>query len=534
MNADPHIQCWEGSHRWYALVAFLAVGLYFPSATCTPFQVLHPTDDLDIQYAPIYIMVVQLTKFILLAAATLLSNRPLLFLVLSFLLNTFLVFIVTPRGYSLLARSYGSGLDGNIDTYDEMNLSNKQSSKSDTSSQAKRASFLSRIEKKDYDLSSHRGSRLSISSLGRSSAMRSKSILSTEGATDIQTALWLRYTRKSLRDLSLDPSNRRESLILSSQLGGHGIQQSYRNLLQSIDEKRINSKDNSRGEKKRRSLPTNKSDKLNVLSAKDMKRTTTFVAYGKKKQETSTLVGDNDHNEQTNAMMDSSKQESILTAPLGHSSQSSMSGQKRIHPRKSKMRQSKNEQKIQSQESRLSVNGIRPVESSSQDDHHNKRTSKFFTTSPYNSKRSPSSKFSAKMSQYSSAFSSMSRAAVVKTIMLYQNVFTSTPQLSSLLSVLLFRKYLSAAAAWSAFCACFSLIPHFLNAFSNNTASTSSWSLIALLIAGWIALFLFGVREFRISQTYISRPSKVQPLELKPRKDIEYVVSSSFSSPSSS
>lgn len=91
LDINPAVVCWEGRHKWEALLGFVGFGIYFPTATCTPFQVLFPIDDLDIQFTPLFIMFVQMVKFLLLATSTFFSNTPILYLPLGVILNLILV-----------------------------------------------------------------------------------------------------------------------------------------------------------------------------------------------------------------------------------------------------------------------------------------------------------------------------------------------------------------------------------------------------------------------------------------------------------
>ena len=67
-------QCFAGNHIIYTLSALVGFGLYFPSATLTPFQVYFIDPRRDIRYPPLYIMANQLLKCALSACATLLTD----------------------------------------------------------------------------------------------------------------------------------------------------------------------------------------------------------------------------------------------------------------------------------------------------------------------------------------------------------------------------------------------------------------------------------------------------------------------------
>jgi hypothetical protein len=67
-------QCFTGAHTWYTFAALLGFGLYFPSATLTPFQVYFVDPTRDIRYPPLYVLVLQLMKCFLALCGTLLTD----------------------------------------------------------------------------------------------------------------------------------------------------------------------------------------------------------------------------------------------------------------------------------------------------------------------------------------------------------------------------------------------------------------------------------------------------------------------------
>ncbi|EFJ45926.1 hypothetical protein VOLCADRAFT_93644 [Volvox carteri f. nagariensis] len=60
---NPDITCWtDPRHVYGAVAAMLALGLYVPRATLTPFEVFFPSENLDIKYRGLYVRVVQLLR----------------------------------------------------------------------------------------------------------------------------------------------------------------------------------------------------------------------------------------------------------------------------------------------------------------------------------------------------------------------------------------------------------------------------------------------------------------------------------------
>ncbi|GLI67733.1 hypothetical protein VaNZ11_011934 [Volvox africanus] len=60
---NQNITCWiDPRHLYGAVAAMLALGLYVPRATLTPFEVFFPSENLDIKYRGLYVRVVQLLR----------------------------------------------------------------------------------------------------------------------------------------------------------------------------------------------------------------------------------------------------------------------------------------------------------------------------------------------------------------------------------------------------------------------------------------------------------------------------------------
>ncbi|GFR51693.1 hypothetical protein Agub_g14137, partial [Astrephomene gubernaculifera] len=60
---NPDITCWtDPRHLYGAIAALLALGLYVPRATLTPFEVFFPSENLDVKYRGLYVRVVQLLR----------------------------------------------------------------------------------------------------------------------------------------------------------------------------------------------------------------------------------------------------------------------------------------------------------------------------------------------------------------------------------------------------------------------------------------------------------------------------------------
>jgi hypothetical protein len=89
-------QCFVGPHLYYTLIALIGFGLYFPSATLTPFQVYFVYPKRDIRYPPLYVMCMQIAKTIMAAVGTLLTNAPYFLLSISIIIN-FAAFVTNWR-----------------------------------------------------------------------------------------------------------------------------------------------------------------------------------------------------------------------------------------------------------------------------------------------------------------------------------------------------------------------------------------------------------------------------------------------------
>eukprot|EP00936_MAST-01D_sp_MAST-1D-sp1_P002210 g2210.t1 len=70
---DESKRCFQGAHLSYTLIALVGFGLYFPSATLTPFQIYFVDPKRDIRYPPMYVMGMQFAKALMAAFGTLLT-----------------------------------------------------------------------------------------------------------------------------------------------------------------------------------------------------------------------------------------------------------------------------------------------------------------------------------------------------------------------------------------------------------------------------------------------------------------------------
>jgi hypothetical protein len=78
------------SHSTAVFLGLLLFGMYFPSATLTPFQVYFVDPDKDFRYAPLYVMQLQFFKCLLCALGTLFTQQWYFYLSFSILLNGWL------------------------------------------------------------------------------------------------------------------------------------------------------------------------------------------------------------------------------------------------------------------------------------------------------------------------------------------------------------------------------------------------------------------------------------------------------------